>query len=88
MSNIDEKIVQDNEKHELMNELDKIEYWTAFWQQGKVIVPFWTSKEGNKRMTRQEMECLGALIPSENDELLYKEWCKKEGVEYLPPLHY
>jgi len=67
--------------------MNNIEYWTEFWQMGNIIIPLWTSKTGNKRMTLEEMKGLGAPIPSENDELIYKKWCEKEKVEYLPPLH-
>ncbi len=85
MSNINYKIDQNIARDEFNQVMDKIECWTGFWQLGKVIIPLWMSKNGNERMTMDEMKGLGAPIPSANDELIYKEWCAKEGVKYLSP---
>ena len=86
MSNIDEKTTQDISGNDFDKTMNNIERWTGFWRQEEVIIPLWISKMGDERMTIDDMKCLGAPIPSVNDERIYKEWCIKEGVKYLPPL--
>ena len=62
------------------------EKWTAFWKGGTVIIPFWNSKSGRERMSLDDMKLLGAPIPSENDEKIFKSWCKNNDEVYQPSL--
>lgn len=64
----------------------KIQRETGFWKQGNVIIPLWITKSGKERMCRKDMALLGAPIPDDNDEEIYKKWCKDNGEKYLPPI--
>tara|TARA_Y100000389_G_C17467688_1_gene527128 strand:+ start:2591 stop:2803 length:213 start_codon:yes stop_codon:yes gene_type:complete len=63
----------------------KVQRESGFWKQGKVIIPLWITKYGNERMCRKDMALLGAPIPDDLDEQIYKKWSEINGDKYLPP---